>query len=56
MKKLSLRVEELDVVQFAVEPANVKEDGTVLGNMSPSDAYTDPCRFCPDMPITFTCQ
>lgn len=56
MKKLSLRVEELDVEQFAVEAADVKEEGTVMGRMSPSNAYTDPCRFCPEMPITFTCD
>ena len=55
MKKLTLNVEQLAVEQFQLEPGATERMGTVLGHSALSDAYTDPCRFCPEMPITFTC-
>jgi hypothetical protein len=56
MKKLTLNIEALAVEQFQLEAAAAEPKGTVHANSYVSDAYTDPCRFCPDMPITFTCQ
>jgi hypothetical protein len=55
MKKLKLNVAHLAVEQFQVEPAAVEATGTVDAHQI-SNAYSDPCRFCPEMPITFTCQ
>ncbi len=55
MKKLTLDIEKLAGEEFQVEPAAAEARGTVRGH-DVSDAYSDPCRFCPDMPITFTSQ
>jgi hypothetical protein len=55
MKKLTLDIEQLTVEQFQIEPAAGDAKGTVLGHQV-SDAYSDPCRFCPEMPITWTCE
>jgi hypothetical protein len=54
MKKLSLDVEELDVVQFVVEGSDGDGKGTVYGNASTA-WYTAPCIFCPNLPATRTC-
>ncbi|HEX8242875.1 MAG TPA: hypothetical protein VF541_05255 [Longimicrobium sp.] len=62
MKKLRLNVEELEIEQFSTESPEGKQ-GTVRAHVSdPTEcgdsmnAYTAPCRLCPDMPITFTCE
>ncbi|HEX6746426.1 MAG TPA: hypothetical protein VF092_03855 [Longimicrobium sp.] len=56
-KKLRLQVEELRVEQFQTDPAVGAARGTVRGHDSGlSDADTEPCRFCPDMPITYSCD
>jgi hypothetical protein len=54
MKKLRLDVETLDIEQFQTEALSAT-DGTVVARSDTLDAYTAPCRFCPDMPLTFTC-
>lgn len=53
MKKLTLNIEHLAVEQFQTEIAASESKGTVHAHSAVSDAYTDPCRFCPDMWITF---
>jgi hypothetical protein len=66
-KKLTLQVEDLDVEQFQVEDAMAAERGTVHGQWEStggctmycgalSNANTEPCRFCPQMPITYSCE
>ena len=64
MKKLRLQVEEIHVEQFQVQPDAAPTRGTVRGLESEggacacgavSDADTAPCRFCPEMPITYGC-
>ena len=55
MKKLTLNIEQLSVEQFQLEAVESERMGTVQAHSALSDAYTDPCRFCPEMPITFTC-
>ncbi|HEX8906409.1 MAG TPA: hypothetical protein VF771_16285 [Longimicrobiaceae bacterium] len=56
-KKLTLKVDALRVEQFEAEQPAAAARGTVLGRDSGlSDAHTDPCRFCPDMPITWSCD
>lgn len=64
MKKLRLNVEEISVEQFQVQQAAAPARGTVRGLESEggtcacgavSDADSDPCRFCPEMPITYGC-
>ena len=55
MQKLTLNIEALAVEQFQLEAAAAEARGTVQAHSALSDAYTDPCRFCPEMPITFTC-
>jgi hypothetical protein len=64
MKKLKLQVEEIHVEQFQVQSYAAPIRGTVRGLESQagscacggvSDADTEPCRFCPDMPITYNC-
>ncbi|HEU0302051.1 MAG TPA: hypothetical protein VFR37_21530 [Longimicrobium sp.] len=63
MKKLKLKVEELRIEQFEVESATAATRGTVRG--LESDDYTvwcgslgpsDPCLYCVDMPITWSCE
>lgn len=70
MKKLRLRVDELQVEQFQVDSASPVARGTVRGLMTETcqctpgtqycgdsmNANTEPCRFCPEMPITYTCD
>jgi hypothetical protein len=63
-KKLRLQVEKLNVEQFEVEPGSPDARGTVhgfetqgpdtcdCGSMGPSD----PCRYCVDMPLTWSCD
>jgi hypothetical protein len=64
MKKLKLTIEELRIEQFQVQSDAAPARGTVRGLESEggscacgavSDADTAPCRFCPDMPITYGC-
>jgi hypothetical protein len=62
-KKLSLKVEEINVEQFHVQSSATVSAGTVRGYETStcacgplSDADTDPCRFCPEMPITYSCD
>lgn len=55
MKKLTLDIEQLAVEQFQTDGVAAEPEGTVYAHSALSDAYTDPCRFCPEMPITFTC-
>jgi hypothetical protein len=64
-KKLTLKVEELRIEQFQIQPAGVVARGTVRGHDSFYDTYTcdcgsmgpsDPCLYCVDMPITYTCE
>jgi hypothetical protein len=66
MKKLRLQIEELRVERFEVEPESVTARGTVYGRetYSPytcycgpwSDPHTEPCAYCPEMPITYSCE
>ncbi|HEU4561535.1 MAG TPA: hypothetical protein VFS20_27015 [Longimicrobium sp.] len=52
-KKLKLKIEELHIDQFQVQPAVAAPQGTVRGFDS-MNSNSDPC-FCPVMPITFSC-
>lgn len=64
-KKLRLLVDELRVEQFQVAPAAAGQ-GTVRGFESTQEctaycgdsmnANTAPCRLCPEMPITYSCD
>lgn len=54
-KKLKLKIEELHIDQFQVQPAVAAPQGTVHGFDS-MDSDTAPCDHCPYMPITFSCN
>ncbi len=62
-KKLTLKVEELRIEEFQMEPAVAGVRGTVRGYTygpaacgDPSDpVYSNPC-YCNEAPITFTCD
>jgi hypothetical protein len=64
-QKLKLKVEELQIEQFHVQPPVATTKGTVRG----LESYTcggcpgsmqsptaDPCGDCPNMPITYSCD
>lgn len=64
-KKLALHVAALRVEQFQVGPAFGGARGTVQGRSQYTDgdtaccgsnAASDPCRLCPNMPITYSCE
>lgn len=55
--KLKLKVEELRIDQFQVQPAFVApEQGTVRGFMSTPDGCSGRPGFCLPMPITYSCN
>jgi len=54
VKKLRLNVGELRIEQFQVEPAAVREKGTVVGHATTA-WYTAPCLYCPREPDTYSC-
>jgi len=63
MKKLKLKIDELRIEQFQVEQTGEEARGTVRGLETStcwcgglSNANTEPCRFCPEMPITYSCN
>jgi hypothetical protein len=61
-KKLRLNAEELRVDQFQVESAAAAIRGTVRGLETASTCWntmyanSEPCHFCPNMPITYSCE
>ena len=55
MKKLALKVEELSIEQFEVQPAAAATEGTVAGMMSSVDGCSGR-PFCLPMPITYSCN
>lgn len=61
-KKLRLQVEELSVDQFQVEPAAAAIRGTVRALETDGTCWatmyapSEPCIFCPRMPITYSCN
>jgi hypothetical protein len=63
-KKLKLQVEKLSVEQFEVQPDSLVARGTVHGleTQSPDTCNcgslgpSDPCRYCVEMPITWSCD
>jgi hypothetical protein len=54
-KKLSLDVAKLDIEAFEVQPDSVGPRGTVQA-FDLSMPQSDPCRLCPEMPITYSCE
>ncbi len=50
-KKLALKVEELRIEQFQVEPGAGETRGTVHG-LASTAVYTAPCVYCPRLPDT----
>jgi hypothetical protein len=62
-KRLKLKVYEFRIEQFDVQTAAAAARRTVRGYETNScacgalsDAHADPCRFCPEMPITYSCD
>jgi hypothetical protein len=61
-KKLKLQVEDLNVEGFQVEPEAAAIRGTVRGLETESTCWntmyapSEPCQFCPRMPITYSCE
>jgi hypothetical protein len=65
--KLKLQIEDLDVEQFQVEDTVSTKRGTVHGQWESTggctmycgestNANTEPCLLCPNMPITYSCE
>jgi hypothetical protein len=63
-KKLRLQIETLHVERFDVQPEPAAARGTVHGHETQNPdtcncgslGPSDPCRYCVEMPITYSCD